>query len=105
MFNFFKRREKAAAAKRAMRPPGKVRPVPEQDTDFDSSHPSSQLPEVVAEGNTPADWSAWEDSMTALDSKMQELAKPARVQVRDGRVAQNETNVDTFVDGRNKRNH
>lgn len=46
------------------------------------------LPEVVAEGNTQADWSAWEDSMTALDSHFQGLDPAARVQVRDTRPSQ-----------------
>ena len=39
---------------------------------------SMALPEVVKEGNTPADWSMWEDSMTALDSRMQGLT-PSRI--------------------------
>lgn len=43
------------------------------------------LPEVVAEGSTEADWSAWEDSMTALDSQMQGLVPSDRVYVRDTR--------------------
>jgi hypothetical protein len=41
------------------------------------------LPEVVAEGNTQADWSMWEDSVTTLDSQMQGLAPSARIYVRD----------------------
>ena len=43
----------------------------------------SVLPEVVAEGNTQADWSAWEDSMIAWDSQMQDLVPSHRVYVRD----------------------
>ena len=39
---------------------------------------SLALPEVVNEGNSPADWRMWEDSMTALDSRMQGLT-PSRI--------------------------
>lgn len=46
------------------------------------------LPEVVAEGNTQADWSVWEDSMTALDSQLQGLVPTDRVYVRDTRPSQ-----------------
>ncbi|HEY0823851.1 MAG TPA: hypothetical protein VGD76_08695 [Ramlibacter sp.] len=46
------------------------------------------LPEVVAEGNSQADWSAWEDSMAALDSQFQGLDPSARIQVRDTRPSQ-----------------
>ena len=31
---------------------------------------TAPLPEVVAEGNTQADWSMWEDSVMALDSQI-----------------------------------
>src|SRR6059058_181750 len=48
----------------------------------------SVLPEVVAEGNTQADWSAWEDSMTALDSQLQGLLPTNRVYVRETRPSQ-----------------
>lgn len=41
------------------------------------------LPEVVAEGNTQADWSMWEDSVSLLDSQMQDLGPASRFQVRD----------------------
>jgi hypothetical protein len=45
----------------------------------------SVLPEVVAEGNTHADWSAWEDSMTVWDSQMADLMPSQRVYVRESR--------------------
>ena len=41
------------------------------------------LPEVVGEGNTHADWSEWEDSMNALDSRMGDFAHSQRVYERD----------------------
>jgi len=43
---------------------------------------------VVAEGNTQADWNAWEDSMTALDSQLQGLLPTNRVYVRETRPSQ-----------------
>ena len=61
------------------------------------------LPEVLGEGNTQADWSAWEDSMTALDSQMQEdLVPSARVHVRDTRPSQLD-DIDPFSSVRRKR--
>jgi hypothetical protein len=53
------------------------------------------LPEVVAEGNTQADWSAWEDSMAAWDSQLQDLAPAQRIRVRDGRARPQE--IDPFA--------
>jgi hypothetical protein len=44
---------------------------------------SGALPEVVGEGNTQADWSAWEDSMTALDSQLPQPQPGDRFHVRD----------------------
>ena len=61
------------------------------------------LPEVLGEGNTQADWSAWEDSMTALDSQMQEDVMPsARVYVRETRPSQLD-DMDAFSSVRGKR--
>lgn len=61
------------------------------------------LPEVVGEGNTQADWSVWEDSMTALDSQMQEDVMPsARVYVRDSRHGPLD-DTDAFSSVRGKR--
>lgn len=45
----------------------------------------SPLPEVVAEGNTQADWSAWEDSVASLDSQFAGEDPGASIQVRDSR--------------------
>lgn len=67
------------------------------------------LPEVVGEGNTQADWSAWEDSMTAMDSQMHEdLVPSARVYVRDTRPSHlpepgADAHVDPFSSVRSKR--
>lgn len=93
--------KKAAAgggstASRAAAPPG-----------FLPSGPAA-LPEVLGEGNTQADWSAWEDSMTALDSQMhEELVPSARVYVRDTRPSHlspdAEDEVDAFSSVRRKR--
>ncbi|NNU44532.1 hypothetical protein [Ramlibacter montanisoli] len=60
------------------------RPAPRQELE---AAPAA-LPEVVAEGNTQADWSAWEDSMMVLDSQFQALDPGARIQVRDTRPSQ-----------------
>jgi hypothetical protein len=61
------------------------------------------LPEVLGEGNTQADWSAWEDSMTALDSQLQEeLVPAARVYVRETRPSQLD-DMDAFSSVRRKR--
>ena len=60
------------------------------------------LPEVVAEGNTQADWSVWEDSVMALDSQMQELPPSNSVYVRDTRPSQLD-DIDAFASVRRKR--
>ena len=108
MFDWLRRRAspppKPAAARK--------RPVPARSAGQDappSTFPASlPLPEVVGEGNTQADWSAWEDSMTALDSQMQDLVPSQRVYVRDERdtrPSQLEQDADPFsgVPGRRKR--
>ena len=76
---------------------------------FGPSGPAA-LPEVVGEGNTQADWSAWEDSMTALDSQMhEELVPSARVYVRDtlpsqlGEAPPADTEPDPFSSVRRQR--
>jgi hypothetical protein len=63
---------------------------------------TAPLPEVIAEGNTQADWSVWEDSVMALDSQMQTLVPADRVYVRDTRPSQFEE-VDAFAGVRSKR--
>ena len=63
---------------------------------------TAPLPEVVAEGNTQADWSVWEDSVMALDSQMQDLPPSNRVYVRDTRPSQLDE-IDAFSSVRGKR--
>ncbi|HEX7888498.1 MAG TPA: hypothetical protein VF522_03980 [Ramlibacter sp.] len=72
--------KKDAPARRAAAADPLAVPAAFQDT--------APLPEVVGEGNTQADWSAWEDSMTALDSQLQSLLPSDRVYVRDTRPSQ-----------------
>ena len=99
-----KRPSAAAAGKKAA--PGGARSA--SPPRFLPSGPAA-LPEVLGEGNTQADWSAWEDSMTALDSQMhEELVPSARVYVRDTRPATwrdmaPEPEVDAFSSVRTKR--
>ena len=86
------RKKTAASASRAAA-------APELPTAFQDTTP---LPEVVGEGNTHADWSAWEDSMTTLDSQMQSLLPTDRVYARDTRPSQLDE-VDPFASVRGKR--
>lgn len=96
MFKWFKRREAAPEVpKPQAERPSRRKPVGE-------FLPSLPLPEVVAEGNTQADWSMWEDSMTTLDSQFQGLAPSSRVQVRDTRPSQLDEH-DPFAGVRQKR--
>jgi hypothetical protein len=66
---------------------------------------TAPLPEVVAEGNTQADWSMWEDSVMALDSQMQDVMPSDRVYVRDSAPSQLSQfdDVDAFASVRGKR--
>ena len=86
MFDWLRRRGAATASKPAQRPQEKSAPrrAP-RDAAPSTFPPSMPLPEVVGEGNTQADWGAWEDSMTTLDSQMQDLVPSQRVYVRDAR--------------------
>jgi hypothetical protein len=86
MFNWLKRRAPQPAAKPARSSSaGTSAPRASARRAAAPFVPSMPLPEVVAEGNTQADWSQWEDSMTALDSQMQSLLPSSRIYVRDGR--------------------
>ena len=76
MFRWFKRRV-ATPAGALSRTPAQERAQPAH-TGPSGFGDSMALPEVVNEGNTPADWRMWEDSMTALDSRMQGLT-PSRI--------------------------
>ncbi len=93
MFGWLKRLG-SAPPKRAKAPsPSRPRPVAPGRTATNrrfAPRPGEPppLPEVIAEGSTEADWSAWEDSMTALDSQIQGLVPTNRVYVRDTRPSQ-----------------
>jgi hypothetical protein len=104
MFNWFKRRASAPAPAKPSRG-GTGAPAP-RDKRRSAAPPafalSMPLPEVVAEGNTQADWSQWEDSMTTLDSQMQGLLPSARIYVREGRPSQIDE-PDAFAGVRGKR--
>lgn len=63
---------------------------------------TTPLPEVVGEGNTHADWSAWEDSMTSLDSQLQSVLPTDRVYARETRPSQLDE-LDPFSSVRGKR--
>jgi hypothetical protein len=116
MFSWLKRRLAASAKPQ----PAAGRTSPRADKKADpaagrggSSRPAqpaflqsgpAALPEVLGEGNTQADWNAWEDSMTALDSQLQEdLVPSARVYVRETRPSQLD-DMDAFSSVRRKRN-
>lgn len=112
MFTWLKRRTAAPAPQPVRKANAKpVRSSPRPSTSRPQSasthyHPrfadTAPLPEVVAEGNTQADWSMWEDSVMALDSQMQDITPSNRVYVRDTRPSQLDE-VDAFSSVRNKR--
>lgn len=106
MFNWLKRRT-PAPARPAKAPAGAATVIvgprkPARTATPPPFAPSAPLPEVVAEGNTQADWSQWEDSMTALDSQMQSLVPSTRIYVRDTRPSQLD-DPDAFSSVRGKR--
>lgn len=110
MFTWLKRRAAAPASQPVRKSiatpvrtpprstPPRLQPEPHAPRFLDTA----PLPEVVAEGNTQADWSMWEDSVMALDSQMQELVPQNRVYVRDTRPSQLD-DVDAFSSVRGKR--
>jgi hypothetical protein len=108
MFNWLKRRATAPApAKPSRSKSGTPAPRPAKRAAAPFA-PSMPLPEVVAEGNTQADWSQWEDSMTALDSQMQSLLPSASIYVRNGRDTRDTRpsqldEVDAFASVRGRR--
>jgi hypothetical protein len=63
----------------AQQPPQRRRKKRKQDT-MDPTEPIP-APEVV-EGNEHSDWDLWEDSVNALDSRMQSLTPSARLYSR-----------------------
>jgi hypothetical protein len=103
MLKWFKRRGAAAPASRQPAADPGARPAPRRAIAPTDPMP---LPEVVAEGNTQADWSAWEDSMTTLNSQMQGLPPDSGFYVRehrDTRPSQLDEEPDAFGSVRGKR--
>jgi hypothetical protein len=113
MFTWLKRRAAAPAPKPLRKgiaaPVRKAGPSSPPRSDASLRHPrfadTAPLPEVVCEGNTQADWSAWEDSVMALDSQMQDVLPSNRVYVRDSRPSQLSQfdEIDAFASVRRKR--
>lgn len=101
MFKWFRRREASPPESKSKPQPRASRPPARKGASSDFL-PSLPLPEVVAEGNTQADWSVWEDSMTTLDSQFHGLPASSRVQVRDTRPSQLDE-LDPFAGVRRKR--
>jgi len=84
MFDWLRRRGAAPPRQAPARQKAAAPRRPAQDAPDPAAFPPAlPLPEVVGEGNTNADWSAWEDSVTALDSQLQELTPSRSVHVRD----------------------
>ena len=104
MFGWLKKRESAppsTSAKKetpARRSAAGAAVAPALPTAFQDTTP---LPEVLGEGNTQADWGAWEDSMTALDSQLQSILPSDRVYVRETRPSQFDE-LDPFASVRRK---
>lgn len=104
MFKWLKRQVGAPAAS-PTRAPARAAPARRQAAPPDPAAPftpSLPLPEVVGEGNTQADWNAWEDSMTTLDSQLQDLMPSQRIHVRDTAPSQLD-DLDPFSSVRGKR--
>jgi hypothetical protein len=110
MFNWLKRRggtpaqpaRKPAPSKTPAAGPPRASATRPGHPRFADTAPLPEVPEVVAEGNTHADWSAWEDSMTAMDSQVQQLVPGARIYVRETRPSQLDE-IDPFAGVRSKR--
>lgn len=82
MLKWFRRRAAAGAPQQS--PAGAARrPAPSRGPIAPTD--PMPLPEVVAEGNTQADWGAWEDSMTSFNSQLQGLAADSGFYVREQR--------------------
>lgn len=103
MFDWLRRRGAAPAGTPAAGKQEKAAQRQPRDGGPATLPPSAPLPEVVGEGNTQADWNAWEDSMTALDSQLQDLVPSQRVYVRDTRPSQLDELDDPFSSVRGPR--
>lgn len=86
MFKWFRRGNAMPAPPERKPACAQQRPASASAADFPPTGPP--LPEVVSEGNTQADWSAWEDSMAALDSQLHEALPSTRIYVHDTRPSQ-----------------
>ena len=109
MFTWLKRRTMASVAqpaRKSIATPGRTRsasPRPDHALRHEPRFAdTAPLPEVVAEGNTQADWSMWEDSVMSLDSQMQDIVPSNRVYVREAGSSQLD-DVDAFASVRGKR--
>ena len=110
MFTWLKRRTAASASQPLRKSAGapvrtSSKTAPRSDAWYHGGPrfaDTAPLPEVVAEGNTQADWSMWEDSVMALDSQMQDLVPSNRVYVREATASQFE-DIDAFASVRRKR--
>lgn len=98
MFDWLRRRSAPPSPVAHKKPPT---PARQPAADASSTLPPP-LPEVVGEGNTQADWSAWEDSMTALDSQLQDLVPSRRIYLRDTQASLPDEE-DPFASVRGKR--
>ncbi|AMO25092.1 hypothetical protein GCM10027034_04610 [Ramlibacter solisilvae] len=95
MFSFFKKSPPAGRAP--------TRPAP-QSRPARAARPAPLEPPPVGEvteGNTEADWSAWESSMMELDSQMGDLPQSARIQDRNAKSSQFD-DLDPFESVRKK---
>jgi hypothetical protein len=75
MFSWFRRSSKPPERKRKATASKRGEPHVESGP--------APLPEVVAEGNSHADWSEWESSMMGLDSQMGDLPPTSTVYEKD----------------------
>lgn len=102
MFKLFKRWGSAPPPAPAPAPePTRARPAPSTRRALPPTEPLP-VPEVVAEGNEPTDWSLWEDSVNQVDSQMQGILPSQRIYEHDTRPSQLD-DVDPFASVRKKR--
>lgn len=93
MFNLFKR-SAPVPAKAVAKPAARQTPSPKKEV-LPPLPEEVPLPEVV-EGNEHTDWALWEDSMTVLDSQMQDLTPAARIYEKDKQTPSEYQDLDPF---------
>jgi hypothetical protein len=81
MWNWFKLRRDPAPAQELARHRAAKRA--RRSRSEQPTQPTPMQTVEVSEGNTHADWSAWEDSMTKLDSQMGGLSASQRIYERE----------------------